>query len=331
MSLTTYSRLILAFTTVAAMFSCNQDDSAASSTALLPGSTGGSLEVMVVMEDSLWDGSAGEEVRKALTGPQVGLPQSEPKYHLIHIDPSAFKSLLRRSHLLVLVDIDSVAGHKSKRDHWAKPQYILSYKGRNSRELTAQLKQHLENDLQGMRSFERSHILRRIARQKSSRSQLMKTSGIQLTLPSSFELATDREDISIYWSRNMKSDQCIILYERPLREETTLLGGDILTVRDSVSKAFVPGQFEGSYMTTEYRLAPVIEPTELAGRFAMETRGLWRVEGDFMGGPFLNYTIYDETSSRIVTVEGFLYAPELDKRNLLFELEAAMHSLRFNE
>jgi hypothetical protein len=81
-------------------------------------------------------------------------------------------------------------------------------------------------------------------------------------------------------------------------------------------------------MTTEYRLPPSIETSELDGRFALETRGLWRVEGDFMGGPFLSYTLFDEENGQIVTLEGFVYAPDMDKRRLLFELEAIMNSLK---
>jgi hypothetical protein len=119
-----------------------------------------------------------------------------------------------------------------------------------------------------------------------------------------------------------------MIHRRPLDDDLLLLGKDILPVRDSLCKAYVPGQFDGTYMTTEYRLPPSIEPTELAGRFGLETRGLWRVEGDFMGGPFLSYTLFDEENERIVTLEGFVYAPDMDKRRLLFELEAIMNSLK---
>lgn len=296
---------------------------------LLPGSTGGSLEVMVVMEDSLWSGEVGSFIRSQMAAPMPGLPQSESWYKLVHIAPKNFNELLRRSHLILLVEQDSSSQARRLTDYWAKPQFLLSYRGADNASLMLLLRSRLKDDVQALRQFENKHILGRIAKQKSPSSQLMKQAGLKMTIPANLELSTDKEDISIYWSRNLKSDQCLMVYTRPLQQETTMLGGDILPVRDSVCQKYIPGQFENSYMTTEYRMAPMINPHEIGGAFALETRGLWRVEGDFMGGPFLSYTIFDEKKQRIITVEGFVFAPEIDKRQLLFELESVMHSLQF--
>ena len=58
-----------------------------------------------------------------------------------------------------------------------------------------------------------------------------------------------------------------------------------------------------------------------------ELRGLWRTENAFMGGPFLSYTVLDEKRNRVVTAEGFVFAPSLDKRNYVRELEAIIQSV----
>jgi hypothetical protein len=62
------------------------------------------------------------------------------------------------------------------------------------------------------------------------------------------------------------------------------------------------------------------------GEYLVELRGLWRLENAFMGGPFISHTILDEKNNRIVTVEGFVYAPSLDKRNYVRELEAILQT-----
>jgi hypothetical protein len=320
--------IFLLLFSIVSLNSCSEEE-VKRNTGLLPGSTGGSLEVMVVMEDSLWKSSIGSVIIEGLASPMPGMPQEERWYKLIHIKPKDFNDLLKRSHLVVYVEIDSVNKASILNDFWAKPQMVLSYKGKTQKELLELIKQRLEQDQKDLRRFENTHILKRLSRQKASPSKLLKNSNLRLTIPANLELDTDENDISIYWSRNMKSDQCLMVYKRPLEDELSLLGGDILTVRDSVCKRFIPGQFEGSYMTTEYRMAPMINPHEIDGRFALESRGLWRVEGDFMGGPFLNYTVFDEENQQIITMEGFVFAPELDKRGLLFELESVMNSLRF--
>jgi hypothetical protein len=47
-----------------------------------------------------------------------------------------------------------------------------------------------------------------------------------------------------------------------------------------------------------------------------------------MGGPFISFSILDEKRKRIVTVDGFLYAPTDDKRDLLRQIEAILLSTK---
>ena len=57
---------------------------------------------------------------------------------------------------------------------------------------------------------------------------------------------------------------------------------------------------------------------------AIESRGLWFVENDYMGGPFISYTIEDKANERLIVVEGFSYSPSSKKRDVVFELEAIL-------
>ena len=58
-------------------------------------------------------------------------------------------------------------------------------------------------------------------------------------------------------------------------------------------------------------------------------RGLWKVQNDFMGGPFVSLTVLDPSKKRVVTVEGNVYAPKNNKRNYIRQLEAMIYSLEF--
>jgi len=46
-----------------------------------------------------------------------------------------------------------------------------------------------------------------------------------------------------------------------------------------------------------------------------------------MAGPFLNYTVIDKANNRLIVVEGFVFAPAVNKRNYMFELEAILKTL----
>ncbi len=58
-------------------------------------------------------------------------------------------------------------------------------------------------------------------------------------------------------------------------------------------------------------------------------RGLWELHGDFMGGPFVSYTVVDERHNRVVTLDGFVYNPGHDKRDLLRQIESLLYTLSF--
>jgi hypothetical protein len=51
------------------------------------------------------------------------------------------------------------------------------------------------------------------------------------------------------------------------------------------------------------------------------------VEGDFMGGPYINLSVLDASKNRVITLDGFVYAPKYNKRNYLRQVEAMMYSL----
>ncbi|NLI63696.1 MAG: DUF4837 family protein, partial [Bacteroidales bacterium] len=60
----------------------------------------------------------------------------------------------------------------------------------------------------------------------------------------------------------------------------------------------------------------------------MEVRGLWKVKGDFMGGPFVSHARVDEVNQRVIVAEVFVYAPDKLKRNLIRQIEASLYTLR---
>ncbi len=308
------------------VFSC-QDD-LKRDLGLLPSSSGSPLELLLVISDDLFSGQSGDVIIDELGESVEGLPQSESFLRVVKVASKDFKPLLKRSKLILLIEKDTLTARSLLNNVWAKPQLVLSYKGKTEADVIRLLAKHLKEDKQLLREFEEKQLLPRITKQKVLPSSFMKKNGLELTMPASFELNTDRDDISVFWSRNLRSDQCIMMYIRPMNGDASLMGGDIISVRDSVCKLYIPGEMEGSYMTTEHEYNPAIVSTDVNGIYSLEARGLWKLEGDFMGGPFINYTLFDEVNERIITLEGFVYAPQIEKRNLMFELECILRSAK---
>jgi hypothetical protein len=117
------------------------------------------------------------------------------------------------------------------------------------------------------------------------------------------------------------------VYSLPLDEQNSI-ADSIIPMRDAIGEKYIPGSKEGMYMITEAAYTPFTIETEIEEKMAYETRGKWEVKNDFMAGPFLNYAIVDKEHDRLLVVEGFTYAPSVDKRNFLLELEAIAKSVQ---
>lgn len=73
-----------------------------------------------------------------------------------------------------------------------------------------------------------------------------------------------------------------------------------------------------------------IKPTEVnfEGRYALYTLGLWRMTDRYMGGPFINYTFFDEKTKRLYMLDGSIYAPRYYKRKIIQQVDVILQSFR---
>ncbi len=295
----------------------------------LPASNGGTLDFIVVCEDAVWSGIAGDYVRKYFTDPQYGLPQPEPEFTVRQVNPNEFNTLLTHSRNLIILEKSTDSNFAMQHNRWAKPQLIATFTGNEkqmAKTLVAKRKALVEE-------FYQAEILVKQKRMQAAKMKalpdVLKKNGIKdMLLNRAFEIEYEYDSLIVMWNKTIKSDQGIIIYFRPLKENE-LIEANIISTRDSLVKRFIPGERDGSYMKTEPIMPPRISTVNIDGKLAFEARGLWRTVGEFKGGPFINYTIVDEERNQLVIMEAFLYAPEIKKRNLLFELETMLKSVEF--
>ena len=55
------------------------------------------------------------------------------------------------------------------------------------------------------------------------------------------------------------------------------------------------------------------------------------MKNDMMGGPFVSLSRLDEKTQQIITVEGFVFAPSMAKRNLIRRLESMLYTLKLSD
>ena len=128
-----------------------------------------------------------------------------------------------------------------------------------------------------------------------------------------------------------------VYYEEDPRLER-LHPDSVRALRNRLTERFVRGTFPESYITIEERdltRRPIETDTvSLGGRFAIETRGTWRMTGDAMGGPFVSYAFFDEDTGRFYLIDGMIYGPRYtneEKREFLRQMEAIAYTFRTDD
>ena len=143
------------------------------------------------------------------------------------------------------------------------------------------------------------------------------------------ELANSKTGDDFFWASTNTgtADRNFVMYSYPYTDKDTFTKEYFVHKRDSVMKANIPGFKEGVYMSTDSLLTDV-RPINVQNSYTMEARGLWRMKGDFMGGPYVSHTRLDEKNQRIITAEIFVYSPDKMKRNLVRQMEASLYTLK---
>lgn len=303
-----------------------------SGTKVLPGSTGKSGELIVVIDAKYWDNKLGKATREVLGFEHAALPQPEPYFNLVNIPHNVFKGLFKTHRNILILSVG--AGQKklltNVKNKWATSQLVINISGPNANAVIELLNANKATIAGGFEVKERNRLRGKFkrVRDKAVSAIIKKHLNIEFSVPKGYEVAAQEE--SFVWIRRETPDisQGILIYKTSYTDDSTFTRAAIVAARDSVTKLYIPGPLDGSYMTTMKDLEPLIKEMELFGNYAMETRGLWKVEGDFMGGPFLSYTLLSPNKNEVICLDGYVYAPNYKKRNYLREIEAILYSYR---
>jgi hypothetical protein len=295
--------------------------------------TGMPYEMAVTMDKDIWEGEAGEAIRADLKSEVPGLPQSEPSFRVMFATSENFGSLLQYVRNILIVNVDDRMYTKVtlmyENNRWANEQVVMTLNAPDTKSVVDYLSLHKNEISKFFTKIEMNRTTVSLEKDYSVivRDSLKKKFDILMNVPSDMTSTQSKKDF--FWtSNNAKVGRTdVIVYTFPYTDEQTFTGEYLIAKRDSVLKINLPGAFPDSYMATQ-TLANDYSPITVRGKYCGVLRGLWKMVGDMMGGPFVSHIRLDEANNRIVVVEGFVYAPETDKRNYIRRIEAALYTLR---
>ena len=309
--------------------SCKNNEK--SNKVFLPNVTGKANEVVLVIESYLWKSELGDTLKKIFQKAEIALPQPEPMFDLINITPSAFTKLFKPHRNIVIVNISSEHSAPNilvKKNVFAKPQIVVDLTSPNKEKLASYISQN-KNKLRSIfLDIERNRIINYYKKyeEKAIRDKLANKHNIGLFIPKGYSLDVDKKDF--IWIAHETPDvkQNIFIYCYNYTDKETFTQEYLVNKRNEILKKNVPGPVEGSYVTTEMAITPNFTEVNYKGRYFAQLRSLWKTHNYFMGGPFISFTTLDEKNNRVVTIEGLVYAPQMNKRDYVRQMEGILYT-----
>lgn len=329
-----FTRIALIFTMVTLCAGCRSFNTL--SNGGKKSSQGSPYEVLVVCQAPEWEGEVGKALRDVLEQPVEMINQTEPMFNVMRVTYNDFKNMLPLHRNILKVVVSPKAERASiavQYDVEAAPQIVLTLQGQSHKAIVDYLAANGENLLYVLEMAERDRTIRFAEKHnvKTLGEIIHNTFGIDMKVPQGYELRS-QSDHFIWASYEFPmSSQGFFLYSYPYHGKDSLSVEELVRMRDNFA-ARIPGPSAGSYMTTVDKLpdaeakeylpfTPEYKAIKIGDRAWIEMRGLWEVENDFMGGPFVSYTTVDEQTGRVLTLDCYVYSPKYGKRNFLRAVE----------
>jgi hypothetical protein len=288
--------------------------------------------VSVIINDALWNGEVGDSLRNKLAAPVLGLPQEEPLFTLNQYTDKLVEGFVTDSRTLIVIKKDKKTSFEISKDKYASPQTVFHLSGATTDTLLYLLERHTPDMIQIIKKGEIE------ANQKINRETILNPKifenkfQIELEVPSTFEYVLQKPRFIWLKKEIVSGSMSLLLYHIPLNAIAAQNPiGSIVKMRDSIGKLYIKGREGQMPMVTENGYAPYLSKIQLAHCLAYESKGTWELKNDFMSGPFINYVIFDKEYNRLMVLEGFCYSPADDKRDVMFELESIIKTVKITK
>jgi hypothetical protein len=340
------NRILLVLVLALAMFSCGDF---AKVPDYKPTSGGGIDEIMVVADDMLWKKHLEEPVSAWLNKDFQVLPQYEPAYEFGYVNFQALKGLIKQHrNIIIFADLNdnskvtdlvkTVLGEEYtakalsnpdfsyaiKHDLWSKPQIVFFVFAATPEQLVANIVADggiILDSISKHEVREKYTLGLYLPHYNVELTDKIKTAlNINLRMPPEYFLALEKPNFLWFRWEPKESSNNVFVYTEALPD--SIDSQRPIFLRDSLGKAYVSSKLDSAYMITDTIIDVVQRRISINGYEALETRGLWYMEHDFMAGPFINYYILDKANNRAVMLDGFVFSPKGHKKLRIRFMEA---------
>lgn len=322
----TVFRMILAVMLMSCIASCKKS-------MLNPIASGRPYEVLVVMDTKQWEAPVGRSLFDVLDTDVPGLPQSERSFRISQIEPKDMNNSFKIFRNVINVAIDPHLYTQTKlkftRNKYAMEQVWMVIQSPSEEEFIKYCTDNRQYLVDLLTRLEMNRLVKTLEEKHSQVSFQLAKELFDCEVWAPEEIRSYKKGQNFFWTSNNAASGIVnmCMYSYPYYGPETFNKEYVLRKRDSVMMRNIPGEVPGMYMATD-TLSVECKPITVHGKFAYESRGLWIMQNDGMGGPFVSHSRVDTTRNLVIVVEGFVYAPEKMKRGLMRRMEGSLYTLK---
>ena len=310
------------------------------------------FEVLVVMDSSQHQSALADSIRSSIGGFITTLPSYEERYDLTFFSIKNQEDLeyAKRAKNVVFAAplneksivadfLNSILDEKVKSnikedkinairldDKWYANQWILLLSGSNQKAIANYISVNQAPIIESLNERERKRYVYDIydrGRQVKIEDTLMTDYGWKMGIQHDYQKHLDNYGFVSFNRYMTDNNRWIWVWWQDDVNDLSFLNPEWVNAkRDSLLEDYIRGDRTQSYVTTEYKRDVISMTKTMNGRYTIQTHGTWKMVEDFMGGPFVNYTIYDEKQHRLYMIEFAQFAPRFPKRSFVRQFES---------
>ncbi len=319
-------------------------------------------QLVVVADSSLWTSAVGDTFDYYFAAAYPILPQPEPIFDIKYFTPQQLMNIKERRELRTYVFLADLSKTNSPltrlveedmgkekisgvmrekgytvtvgKDKWAKGQLLVYMAGSSPEALMRSIKQQYAAIIQQIRKEDGPRLDVGIFMggvNDTLQDYLRLQMGVNMKIPRDYFRAMYSPEKQVMWLRKETEDVSsnIMIQVLPYTSQAQLAKEGVKILRNELGR-FVASEIPNTYMViNDVDLPMLFHVSTYQNYYSVEARGIWEMRNDFMGGPFLSILTLNPNNNKLYLIDGFVYAPGEDKREIMQQLEYIMRTARF--
>lgn len=293
--------------------------------------SGKTNSISIIIDDQFWYGEVGDSIRNKFASPVLGLTQEEPLFTINQYPARLLEGFVTDSRSIIVVKKAAADKFEIIRSK-SLPHNTFRIYGKSVDDIICSIELNSTQIIKIIRDAEIKKVQEDNSKSLLNPAVIKNKFHIDIQIPTGYEYVLHKKNFMWLKKDIISGNTSLLIYQIPLHNFKTSgnVVNNIIKMRDSIGR-YIKGREPNTPMITGEAYAPYFSNTSLDGKNAFETKGTWELKNDFMTGPFINYAIVDPLYSRILVIEGFCYSPSNQERDLMFDLEAIIKSVKIDK